>query len=71
MSPEEKQVLQTAISTMADPRGNWDYGWKLLCELAELDPKQMTPHFKTPEVTELPPALGEVGGNKSIEFPTG
>jgi hypothetical protein len=31
----------------------------------------MTPHFKTPEVTELPPALGEVGGNKSIEFPTG
>ncbi len=71
MSPEEKQVLQTAISTIADPRGNWDYGWKLLCELAELDHKQMIPHFKTAEVTELPSPLGEARGNESIEFPTG
>jgi hypothetical protein len=54
MTDDEKQRLQVAITTIADPRGNWDYGWKMLCELADVDPNEMPPHFKTPEITQLP-----------------
>jgi hypothetical protein len=49
MTLEEKQQLQTAISTIADPRGNWAYGWKLLCQLADIDPEKMQPPFTKPK----------------------
>ena len=42
----DKQVLQTAVLTISDPRGNWDYGWKLICELAGLDPRAFLAPFR-------------------------
>ena len=49
MSDSEKKTLQTAIMTLADPQGNWDYAWKLICELAELDPVAYKPNFAETE----------------------
>ncbi len=45
MSQDEKKLLRTVIGTLADPRGNWTYGWRLLCELAEEDPEETPPAF--------------------------
>jgi len=45
MTPEEKQTLQAAIGTIADPRGNKLYAWSLLCKLAEIDPDQLPNPF--------------------------
>lgn len=41
-----KQVLQTAVLTISDPCGNWNYGWKLICELAGLDPRAFIAPFR-------------------------
>jgi hypothetical protein len=49
MIDEEKKRLESAILTMADPKGNWSYGWSEICALAGLDPKQYTPPFKPSE----------------------
>ena len=56
MSEPEKKTLQTAIMTLADPKGNWDYAWQIICELAELNPASHRPHFAE---TELRAALRE------------
>jgi hypothetical protein len=53
MTNDEKQQLKTAIITMADPKGNWAFGWKMLCELAALDPAQFPAPFK-PSPTPSP-----------------
>jgi len=54
MSDSEKKTLQTAIMTLADPHGNWDYAWQLICELAEMDPEAYKPHLAETEFrTEL------------------
>jgi hypothetical protein len=45
MNPEEKQTLQAAIGTIADPRGNKLYAWSLLCKLAEIHPEQLPNPF--------------------------
>ena len=50
MSDSEKKILQTAILTLADPNGNWDYAWKLICDLAEMDPAGHKPHFADTEL---------------------
>ena len=39
-------MLETAILTICDPRGNWNYGWKLICDMAEIDPKFHPAPFK-------------------------
>jgi hypothetical protein len=39
MTTEERKTLETAILTICDPRGNWAYGWALLCQLVGLDPE--------------------------------
>ena len=49
LSEPEKKTLQTAIMTLADPKGNWDYAWQLICELADLDPAAHKPHFAETE----------------------
>jgi hypothetical protein len=46
MSPEERDKLQAAIQTLADPKGNWSYGWKILCELAGVDQRTFLPPFR-------------------------
>jgi hypothetical protein len=45
MSTNEKQILRTIIGTLADRRGNWQYAWRVLCEMAEADPEQIPPPF--------------------------
>jgi len=46
MAPEELDRLRAALQTLADPKGNWSYGWKVLCEMAEIDSKTFLPPFK-------------------------
>jgi hypothetical protein len=46
MTPDEKLQLQSVILTLADPKGNWQFAWSLLCNLAELNPEAHRPHFK-------------------------
>ncbi len=46
MTPEEVDKLHAVIQTLSDPRGNWEYGWKMLCELAGVDPDKHVPPFK-------------------------
>lgn len=53
MTSQEKDLLQTAILTICDPRGNWDYGWRMLCECAGLDPKQLQPPFRARSDEEM------------------
>ena len=53
MTPEEKNILITALETINDPRGNWEYGWELLCQLAQLDPQIYKPPFRTRTDEEL------------------
>ena len=63
MSRDEKQLLKAAIGTLADPRGNWVYGWRLLCEMVELDPEQTRPAFTIHDA----PGTPEQDGRKSQE----
>ncbi len=58
MSPEEKQILTTALQTIADPRGNWEYGWHLLCELAGADPESHRAPFRLRSEDELRELVG-------------
>ena len=53
MTSQEKELLQTAILTICDPRGNWEYGWRMLCESAGMDPKQFQPPFRVRSDDEL------------------
>jgi len=53
MLESEKKTLETAILTLADPQGNWDYAWKLICELAEMDPAAHEPHFADTELRAM------------------
>jgi hypothetical protein len=46
MTSREKETLQIAIRTISEPRGNWAHGWKMICELAGLDPEQHQPPFR-------------------------
>jgi hypothetical protein len=46
MSSDEKKELQSILLTLADPRGNWPFAWKRLCEMAELDPERPPGCFK-------------------------
>ncbi len=59
VTQEEKNQLQVIILTLADPKGNWNYAWKRLCEFAGTDPAKYRPPFKPhpfPESqTDLPP----------------
>jgi hypothetical protein len=49
MSNEEKRILRTAIGTLADPRGNWAYGWRVLCEMANIPPPLVDWELRRPE----------------------
>jgi hypothetical protein len=46
MSDEERNELQSAILTICDPRGNWQYGWASVCRLASLDPTRYPAPFR-------------------------
>ncbi len=46
MTPEEKTILQNAVLSIADPIGNWGYGWKKICELAGMDAAQFPAPFR-------------------------
>ena len=39
--------------TLADPKGNWPFVWKQLCELADLDPEQYRPNFAQHPVLDM------------------
>jgi len=64
MLESEKKTLETAILTIADPNGNWDYGWKLICDLVEMDPATYKPHFAE---TELRSTMRKQGAEKSAK----
>lgn len=53
MTRQEQKLLQTALLTICDPRGNWDYGWRMLCEAAGMDPKQFQPPFRLRSEEEM------------------
>jgi len=46
MTAEEKDKLRVVVQTLADPKGNWSYAWKVLCELAEMDVQSFLPPFR-------------------------
>ena len=52
MTQEEKIRLVVAMTTISDPCRNWAYGWKILCELADIDPAKMPAHFLTPGASQ-------------------
>jgi hypothetical protein len=54
MTPAEKFTLTNAVIALADPKGNWDMAWQLICEVAHLDPKQYKPAFKAQTLDILP-----------------
>jgi hypothetical protein len=60
MTQEEKIRLVVAMTTISDPCRNWAYGWKILCELADIDPAKMPAHFLTPELAALPGATPQL-----------
>ncbi len=43
---EARAILQNAILSIVDPRGNWEYGWKEICELVGIDPAQCPAPFR-------------------------
>jgi hypothetical protein len=45
MTPEEMTLLKTIVMTLADPRGNWQFGWETLCKMADMDPEKYRAHF--------------------------
>ena len=57
MAPQEKAALETAIQTIADPLGNWEYGWKMICELAQMDPAKFSAPFRPRTEADLDAAL--------------
>jgi hypothetical protein len=46
MTHEEKASLRNAVLSIGDPRGNWDYGWRIICEMAEVDPLETPAPFR-------------------------
>lgn len=46
MTERERSELQTAILTICDPRGNWHYGWSMICRLANMDAAKHPAPFK-------------------------
>ncbi len=46
MTPEEKAILQNAVLSIADPVGNWEYGWEKICQLAGMDAAQFAAPFR-------------------------
>jgi len=53
MPPEEQKVLANIVMTLADPKGNWPFAWKQLCELADLDPERYRPNYARHPVLDL------------------
>ncbi len=53
MAPEEKDLLRTAVQTICDPRGNWEYGWRLICQIAQVDPELHRAPFRKRSDEEL------------------
>jgi len=53
MSPQEKESLRSAILTISDPRGNWEYGWQLICQLAQMEPVNFPAPFRSRSTSEL------------------
>jgi hypothetical protein len=45
LTEDEKIRLVVALTTMSDRPRHWEYGWKILCELAGVDPEKLRPHF--------------------------
>ncbi len=45
MRSEEKKQLQTIVLSLSEPSGNWTYAWKILCEMAGMNPKHHQAHF--------------------------
>jgi len=53
MTFEEMDRLRTAILTISDPRGNWELGWRAICELAEIDALKFPAPFRLRTDEEL------------------
>jgi hypothetical protein len=53
MEPQEKELLRSAILCISDPRGNWDYGWRLICQFAEMNPSDFPAPFRNRTATDM------------------
>jgi CheY-like chemotaxis protein len=42
----DTRLLQAALLTISDPRGNWQYGWELICGLARMHPLAFPAPFR-------------------------
>ena len=53
MTSEEKEILTTAVLTISDPRGNWEHGWRSICQLIGLDVENHRAQFRKRSDEEL------------------
>ncbi len=65
MTSDEKGILQNAILSIADPVGNWEFGWQKICELAAMDPAQFPAPFRKRDLEQEVFEKLRQGGPKS------
>jgi len=53
MTTEERAILTTAVLTISDPRGNWEHGWRTICQLIGLDAEHHRAQFRKRSDEEL------------------
>ncbi len=53
MTSQEQDLLKIATAMIADPIGDWEQGWKIICNLAHVDPKHYRPPFRQRTAEEL------------------
>ncbi len=46
MTADEHDLLKIATAMIADPTGDWEHGWKIICNLAHVDPKNYPAPFR-------------------------
>jgi hypothetical protein len=53
MTEQDLNRLRVAIVSLADPAGNWSFGWNMICDLAQLNPKHYPAPFRHRSDKEL------------------
>jgi len=53
MTAQEQDLLKIATAMIADPIGDWDNGWLIICNLAQVNPKAYPAPFRQKTAEEL------------------
>ena len=53
MTSQEQDLLKIATAMIADPIGDWDRGWLIICNLAQVNPKNYPAPFRKRTAEEL------------------